>query len=383
MEVRPNGFHDDETRLGHGKIDKRRTRALRIRGALERSDGERIAGWIALVESADNVPIIEIVIDGRIVGRVEAKQFRSDVKEAGFGDGRSGFEFRFPPGISKEEATSAKLRLLGTDLYLNGRDFVSSKNCHSSSPSHLGDNSVIILGPARSGTSILFLALRTIVRLQGLGESHVLPIFQRNIFNFYKYINEFAGQSGTLASRLPGEDFEQSSIRYIREFYWSQFGGAGFVDKTPGLEALVGAPFTRKVFPAAKTIIMFRNGIEVVESYRRKFSADFDAACKEWAQCAETIVKLKGGKIEALLLDQFELRTEPELVAKRLGTYTGNVEKISALSEFFKSNKEDVLSRPDAWSKPASLASVDWTSEQRATFERLCGNAMNSLGYAL
>jgi len=334
-----------------------------IRGAIERKDAKAISGWIAL-RPLEGVPVVlEILVDNKVIGRVAADQFRPDVKAAGFGSGDHGFSFTFPPDMAPEKAASAEVRWAGTEIYLSKAEPAVDAVAPESPPA--GAGSVFILGPARTGTSVTFLAMRIVLGLSGLGEGHVLPIFQRMLFNYYEYVKKFADGDGVLAGRLHVGALKPRMIDLIRQFYRDQFEGHPFIDKTPGLEALVGAPFVKEVFPAAKIIITTRNGVEVVESYRRKFNSTFEAACEEWARCAEQIALLRTTMPDVLFLDQNELRRFPEKAARRLADHLGRSDKTAALTEFFRTSREDVRSDAANWDVPLTLDNVGWDDREK------------------
>lgn len=63
-------------------------------------------------------PLLDIVLDGRTIGRCRAENPREDVREPGFGDGRCEFRFDLPPELSAEDATRIRVRFTEADLYL-------------------------------------------------------------------------------------------------------------------------------------------------------------------------------------------------------------------------------------------------------------------------
>src|SRR5437764_11834495 len=66
---------------------------------------------------------------------------------------------------------------------------------------------VFILGPARSGTSITYYAMREIFGLPGDGESHVIPMFSRILHIFYTHQQSFRdAEMEVLAQRLDTAD---------------------------------------------------------------------------------------------------------------------------------------------------------------------------------
>ena len=344
---------------------------MRIRGALERMDAEIIQGWLTIEPSDGRPQILEIVVDGQTIGQIEAKMFRQDVKDAGFGDGACGFWFRMPPDLEPDKAASAQVRLFETDIYLTKNDNFAHAAAAPQTPP--GTGSIFILGPPRSGTSITFLALKSALGLSGVGEGHVLPIFQRMLYTYYQHVKGFIGHSGVLASSLQVPALQEKMIAFVRRFYFDMFGGEPFIDKTPGLEALVGAPFLREVFPGAKIIVMSRNGVEVIQSYRRKFGASFEDACREWIECSKQVETLKETMPDILFLDQYELRVMPEAAAKKLGEHVGRLDRMAELGEFLRDNREDVLSDPRAWDEPATPEAAGWTDQERNYFASLAG----------
>ncbi len=339
---------------------------MRIRGAIEKKTARSVNGWVAITEEPGPV-VLEVLHAGKVVGKVEAGEMRPDVRQAGFGDGRSGISFRLPPSTEDANPDDIELILLGTEIYLSSR----RAELPVEKPTSYGEGSVFILGPARSGTSVMFLALQKVMGLSGLGESHVPQIFQRMVFQFYEYVNKFSGDVGVLAHRLPVPEFRTHMIRFLRQFYYDQFAGSPFVDKTPGLEALVGAPFLKEAFPAAKIIVMERNGVETIESYRRKFGATFEEASKEWADCARETAALKLTMPEALFLDQNVMRCEPDVVATKIMGHLGTPGLTLSLSDFLSNNRVDVLLPREKWTSPLTIDNVAWTEEEKAIYRSI------------
>lgn len=66
--------------------------ATACRGAVELIGSDRLTGW-AWDPAAPDVPVmLRILADGVVIGRVLANQYRSDLFQAGIGNGRNGFE---------------------------------------------------------------------------------------------------------------------------------------------------------------------------------------------------------------------------------------------------------------------------------------------------
>jgi hypothetical protein len=238
---------------------------------------------------------------------------------------------------------------------------------------------VFILGSARSGTSITYYAMHEILGLPGTGESHVIPIFQRIIHSFYTHQQSFQDPE-VLAQRLITADFRRYILDYIRTFYQSAYPTSCWVDKTPGDEAIFGAPLIRQAFPLAKLICTKRSGVEVVESFRAKFSAPFEAACRAWAGSMDALLATRATCPDLLELDQYDMTNSPDAIARDLTNYLGIPEKKEALAGFFREKRTDQLSSHD-WRWRRTMADTGWSEEERKFFVTTCGELMRKFDY--
>jgi Hint domain len=69
------------------------------RGKVELVTRTLVAGWA--FAGADAGPIaLAILVNGAVIGRVVADDYRADLEAAGIGDGRHGFRFRLPKSLS-------------------------------------------------------------------------------------------------------------------------------------------------------------------------------------------------------------------------------------------------------------------------------------------
>lgn len=239
---------------------------------------------------------------------------------------------------------------------------------------------VFVLGPARSGTSVMLLALRRVFQLEGRGESHVLPIFWRMMKAFDAY-KQGLTPNVTIQS-LQASDIQNSFRELLQNFYSKQFPTGRWVDKTPGVESLLAAHLIREFFPEAKLIITKRNGIEVVESFRRKFGVSFEAACGAWARAMSALGGALSPSVSALVVDQFELANQTASVAERVAAHLGQPEASTRLAEFLGSERRDTHSTHD-WGHRLTLADTDWSPEEKEIFSRLCGEYMSKFCYKM
>jgi hypothetical protein len=241
---------------------------------------------------------------------------------------------------------------------------------------------VFILGPPRTGTSITYYAMREIFQLPGAGESHVFPIMQKLIHEFYLYAVQHAGKPDILASALDTNAMKTHLFQYVRQIYQQAYGAGGWVDKTPGAAAITGVTLIQEAFPGARVLVMRRTGVEVVSSFQSKFGGTFAEACAGWALCMEGILKVRQMKAPFLEIDQFELANDPYRTSQRMTTFLGRPDKEVELARFFEDHRTDVLSHHD-WRKRLTIKDTDWEPDEQQLFRTVCGPMMQAFGYPM
>jgi hypothetical protein len=239
---------------------------------------------------------------------------------------------------------------------------------------------VFIVGSPRSGTSITYYAMREVMKLPGLGESHVLPIFQRLVHEFYEYARRFAGQTEIMASFLDTRTLKLGFAEHLQNLYKRVYPSGNWVDKTPGGEAVRGIPLILEVFPEAHVIIARRTGIETVMSIRKKFSVPFEEACNIWTLAARETVRMRELGLRLLEVDQFDMTNKPVETGRRLATFLGRPDSADALAEYFANERTDQLSKHD-WTKRVTLDDAPWDDAEKEVFLAICGPMMEVFGY--
>jgi hypothetical protein len=91
-----------------------------VHGHLDHVTHEMISGWAWVPTDASAVVEVEILVDGGVIGRTVANKRRADVKAAGFGHGRYGFELELPVKLSPYESHDVSVRIVGSDATLGG-----------------------------------------------------------------------------------------------------------------------------------------------------------------------------------------------------------------------------------------------------------------------
>lgn len=144
------------------------------------------------------------------------------------------------------------------------------------------------------------------------------------------------------------------------------------------------------LFPNAKFIYIFRNGIEVVHSMT-KFDAfdglSFEEKCEFWAtRIFRYKYLLNDDRAVVIRFEDFVNNPERELrlVFNHLGL---NFDNNSVL--FLKENVVHPLDQKDQPANPEKVFSVrqlpyfEWTQNQKDTFKRVCSEAMVASGYMI
>jgi hypothetical protein len=359
---------------------------VRIKGKVELFTPTAVVGWLAAFGAPEDRIRLELLLDGISIAIATADGARPDVAAHGFGDGACQFEFTLSEPLTRAEAERLQLRIVGSDLILEVPRDLSlfadpappAPTAEAVKPEPL---KVFIVGSPRSGTSVLLRAMQTVVGLSARGESHVIPAVARAVFQLNAYYDRFAGASADLLiHQLPLARIEAPMFDAIRAFYREIYEGQDFADKTPSDEAVHGAALIRRIFPDARLIVTRRNGIEVVDSYRRKFGKPFIEACGNWANMMRGLVLLKRDCPDIFEIDQFDIANAPAVVAERIAVYLARPAIAPPLADFFATNREDRLSTHD-WARRLTLADVPWTDEERDIFTRLCGEQMRRYGY--
>ena len=87
-------------------------------GSLDSLSGSLAMGWVWNPEDPDSAATVEFLIDGQVIHRAEATIFRSDVTQADFGRGLTGFRTELPLTLGPGETPIVHARLANTELQL-------------------------------------------------------------------------------------------------------------------------------------------------------------------------------------------------------------------------------------------------------------------------
>jgi hypothetical protein len=87
-----------------------------ITGSVDAVNDQRVAGWVRDPSRPDRRLTVSVAIAGELVGSTEASIPRPDLLEAGIGDGRFGFDFKFGRVLSPAEVDAISLATEGAPL---------------------------------------------------------------------------------------------------------------------------------------------------------------------------------------------------------------------------------------------------------------------------
>ena len=133
---------------------------------------------------------------------------------------------------------------------------------------------MFILGPARSGTSAMTLALLDSGAYLGTGEGHLLPLAHALVGTIDQYYQRRAEDPHTLLGKLPIAAFQKLIRRSFVRLVADLFPTRRWLDKTPTVEMVRASVLMKELWPNARFIFMKRRVIENVLSRRRKFPQD-------------------------------------------------------------------------------------------------------------
>jgi hypothetical protein len=98
-----------------------------LRGHLDEVSYSHVAGWAADTSDPDGIVEVSIFVDGRKVVQTECNQYRPDLKEQGFGQGRHGFLYDFPVKLDEASSRRIAVRFAENGITLDNGEVVLSK----------------------------------------------------------------------------------------------------------------------------------------------------------------------------------------------------------------------------------------------------------------
>jgi Sulfotransferase domain len=180
-----------------------------------------VTGWAADNEKADAELDIAIIVNGREVGKVRAKEMREDVKAIFPGStGRCGFQFKFDPPLSVFDEFNIEVRVAGANAPIPGGVMKLSRP-------NLATNSllpILVTSSGRAGSTVL---------MQYLSQFPEIVMAMAYPFEL-KLINYYSAAFGVLAmdedrvnSTDPGNMFDGKFRNFVGSNPYTRSGHHG------------------------------------------------------------------------------------------------------------------------------------------------------------
>jgi hypothetical protein len=370
--------------------EETRARSSRLDGFVESVSGSRIYGW-AYDRHRVDVPVSVIAYaQGREIGRSVADGWRADLASAGIGTGRHAFSIDIAPDIALHEIPSVfaissteKARLKALD------ENVFSEDRASRSDMPLADESqfpVFILGPARSGTSAVAMALLKSGQYEGLGEGHLLPLALRLIHQCHLYYDERSGAASgqTLLGGVPIACFERLVRRGFVQLMRSTYRSGYWIDKTPTAEMVYAAPLLAEIWQNGRFILLKRRLIENLMSRVRKFPhestrrhyVDWAAVMEAWLEVRPRLERV------SFEVESLELATNPREMGAKIAKFVG-LSSSEAADKLIRSLSVDRPEWTDAkFGTVHSLEHLGLSEAELHDMKQICAPVMSSYGYS-
>lgn len=364
-----------------------------MRGFVESLAEHQARGW-AYDDAAPGRQLrVTAHLDGVPVASAVADLPRPDLLQAGIGTGDHGFTLDFHPPLPP--AALARLQVRA------GAGAVPLETLHGSGQSRADDASnpavpfadvqarpVFILGPARSGTSALALALLKSGHYQGHGEGHLLPLAKQLLttvdayYDAYQAGHEARGNSDTRLRATHGAAFQRMVRRGFVQLTQATYPSGRWIDKTPTAEMVRAAPLMQEMWPNARFIFLKRRVIENILSRRRKFPGDtLENHYLDWVDVLSAWLQVRGSLgATAMEVDQLDLAQDGGSVAAAIAQFLDLPE--DAATQFRTALATD---RPEQTGELGAVGTLDGLGLQpgdRRGLVAACGRVMAAYGYS-
>jgi Sulfotransferase family len=366
-----------------------------IDGFLGNVHRDQAVGWTYDRESPDRHLLVDIYCGDRWLGSTKANIFRADLAAGRIGQGDHGFCLRFEAVLEQSQLAHVVARARTGSDSNTGEPlprFVSAPPATIGSPidayCDTAQFPVFVLGAPRSGTSAVAQALMASTPYKGHQEGQVIDLLtplMHAVRRFYEAKAEDVTRPEriTMIKQIPEGYFTNGICALFADAVRPLFPKGHWCDKTPTPEMIWAAPLLLRTWPNAQFIFVRRRAIENVMSRMRKFSGySFETQCLYWTACMEAWRSVRGSLTgRALELDQHFVARHPEDAARAIGT-------LLALSAGEAHELARVLARHRPEQTGAHVqdlcdaSAMDWSPDQWATFDRICGPTLAAYGYS-
>ena len=367
-----------------------------MRGYIESLAEHEAWGWA--YDDADPASHLQVVahLDGVQVGAGPADIPRADLAAAGIGAGDHMFRIPFTPRIlpaalPRLSITATSITALGGPASLRLEPLPNSLYSRADQASDPGvpvidaeSRPVFILGPARSGTSALALALLA-AGFEGHGEGHLMPLAHRlltAVDGYYAGHDALGGPDTRLRSTHISA-FQRMVRRGFIQLSRAAYPSGRWIDKTPTAEMVRAAPLMQEIWPQARFIFLKRRVIENLASRRRKFpDGTLESHYLDWVDVLTTWAGVRDRLGPAAIeVEQLELARRPADTAAAIAAFLGLAPADAGRFQaaLIGSNPEQTAAALGGIEKLDRLALSPGEEQQ---LRRACAPAMAAYGYS-
>ncbi len=364
---------------------------MTVKGLVEFVDTSYVNGWAYDSES----PLVRLEITVRVGDEFCASDFaqieRDDLLLAGIGDGKHGFSIDLRgTNISAEDAAILEVHAIsGAEVIKLPRtratpagiaDLTSDPFEPTSDETQLP---LFILGPARSGTSAITLALLESASYVGTGEGHLLPLAHALVSVIDQYYQQRAYDPNTMLGRVPIDAFQKLIRRSFVKLASDLFPTVRWLDKTPTVEMVRASILMKEIWPNARFIFMKRRVIENVLSRLRRFPEDStERHYSDWAAVMAAWLAVRDTLGDAALeVDHRQLVLDPDAVGTSIASFLQLPD--AAAARFLRHvNKSRPEQTDENFGAIYSLDRLGLDKNDARRMMAVCDPVMQALGYS-
>jgi len=364
---------------------------MTVTGLVEFAGPGSVSGWAYDSESPSTRLEITVRVGDEFCASGFAQLERHDLLVAGIGDGKHGFSIDLSEAnISAEDAAVLEVHAIsGAEVsqlpraQSTSEDILELTSDAFEATSDEKQLPVFILGPARSGTSAITLALLESGSYVGTGEGHLLPLAHDLLGAIDRYYQSRAKDPNTMLGRVPIDAFQKLIRRSFVKLASDLFPTARWLDKTPTVEMVHAAVLMKELWPNARFIFMKRRVIENVLSRRRKFPEDStELHYSDWAAVMEAWLAVRGKLgAAALEIEHRQLVLDPEAVATSIADFLKLPDAAAARFRRYL-NKSRPEQTDEDFGAIYSLERLHLDENDARRMTAVCDPIMHALGYS-
>ena len=363
---------------------------MAVTGFVEHAGASQVSGWAYDSTSPEARLEVTVRIRDEFYASGYADIERDDLLSAGIGDGRHGFAIDVSGAhFSAEELAALEVHAISgvevvriVRVQAHGARIADLKSDQMLPTSDDAQLPLFILGPARSGTSAITLALLESGSYIGSGEGHLLPLAQALSSVIDQHYQRAGGDPNTTLSRIEADAFHKLIRRAFVQLARQLFPTPRWLDKTPTVEMVRASLLMRELWPSARFIFMKRRVIENLLSRQRKFPhGTTESHYSDWAAVMTAWLGVRGRLGSAALeIDHRQLIVEPREAAASIAAF---LELPEAAANRFSRYICD--SRPEQtdenFGATYSLEQLDLDEPDTLRMMEVCDPAMTAFGY--